>query len=871
MEIDSELLNEFVQEARDHIANIEDGLLAMEKGAGNDDVIHRIFRAAHSIKGTAGFFELDKIVQLSHSIETLFGELRDHRLQADSDMIDVLLKAADQLKEFVNHPETSHAGEITGHLAAIKRFLNGKQEKSAGVSNAALPENDAQESVSQPMLTDSQNPARDGYEADDSIRVNVNLLNDLLNLAGELVVWRNQLLRIVEDTKKDSSQLEVVARGIDELATNLQKKVMKTRMQPMANVFNKFPRVVRDLSRKTNKEIDLVMKGMNVELDRSLIEALVDPLTHLMRNAIDHGIERPEERLLTNKPAAGSLILHAYQESDRVIIDVCDDGAGIDLEKIKTRALQKGLVSEKEIESLNETDLMSFIMRPGFSLAETVTDLSGRGVGMDIVKTNIEQIGGKVEILSEQGKGTTFRLILPLTIAIISALIVIANEQYFVIPQANIKEFVLIQPGEASEKMIKTVHGRPVLQLRGQLLPLVGLSHILAAKSKREKQYQASCFADTGQTMRILIIKAGRASYALAVDSVYDTEEILVKPLPPELGKDGVYSGVTVLGDGSIVMILDTEKIRLQAGLALPREVEMMPDTPKIKQFSEEQQYMLLFAGSGGETLGIDLAMVSRVEEIEPEQLQKIGSKYYYVFQGQTIRVIRPELYLPISRRKNRVTKLYIILPKMMKHPIGMIAEKVYDAVYTTISLDKDGVSGEGIIGSALINGSVVVLLNVHEMFAKAAPEYYTSFVDRKRTGAMGALAEITEHGGETVLLAEDTPFFLKVIKSYLESDGYRVLTAENGQEAYEILQQTAVDLVVSDIEMPIMTGIELVRAIRASNQLRKLPVVALTSLTGNVNKEKGLRAGFDRYEYKLDRMRLLDCVRSMLRQRAQR
>ena len=895
LEMDSELLADFIQEAKVHIANMEAGLLAMENGESNDDTIHRIFRAAHSIKGTAGFFELDKIVQLAHCIETLFGEFRDRRLQASSGMIDVLLKAADQLKDLVNHPEVSHAADIAGNLTTLKQLLKEIRNSSVGqealsvepvaaVVAAVLPpqiavtvacETPPVQTVAEkePLtVTALQQQPRDGREAatEDNIRVSVSVLNDLLNLAGELVVWRNQLLRIVEEPERQGPQLEIVARGIDELATNLQKNVMKTRMQPISHVFNKFPRIVRDLSRKTDKEIDLVMKGMNVELDRSLIEALVDPLTHLVRNAIDHGIECPKTRQAAGKPVAGSLVLHAYQESDRVIIDISDDGAGINPGQIKSKAIQKGLAGATELEAMDEADIINLIMRPGFSLAEKITDLSGRGVGMDVVKTNIEQIGGKVEIISEQGAGTTFRLILPLTLAIISALIVVANEQYFVIPQANIKEFVLIHPGETSEKTVKMVQGRPVLLLRGRLIPLVGLSDVLAAKDGPDYRSGKSWLAGEGQTLRILIIKAGNAAYGLVVDSIYDTEEILVKPLPAVLGDEGLYSGVTVLGDGSIVMILDTEKIRLQSGLPVMKDSS--PQSVNItvrKNVEEEKQYILLFACSGGEKLGLDLAMVSRVEEIDPAQLQKIGSKYYFVFQGQTIRVIRPEYYVPISRKKNALSKLYIILPKLMKHSIGIVAERVYDAVYTTISLDKDGVSGTGIVGSALINDTVVTLLDIHEMFAKAAPEYYTGFIDRKRLSGKSYPANFDDVRKTTVLLVEDTPFFLKVIKNYLESEGYEVITAENGRDAYELLNQIPVDLVVSDIEMPVMTGIELVRAIRDNDVLRDLPVVALTSLTGAANKEKGLRAGFDVYEYKLDRTRLLDTIRALLRKRA--
>lgn len=909
MKMDNDLLNEFVLEAKAHIADIEAGLLRMEEGEDDDDTINRIFRAAHSIKGTASFFELDKIVQLAHIIENLFGEFREHRLKVSSDMIDSLLSASDMLKELINSPTSSDVYDINDNLVSIQNFLDGAEIQPPGPNKPSdalaawnlwdnLTSADAQilttspaASVTTPSQCDmssvqtatgdtgvalpaSQRHHRDGQSPDiimeDNIRVSVSLLNDLLNLAGEMVLWRNQLLRIIQYTDRQTPQLEVVAKGIDELTTNLQKKVMKTRMQPIANVFNKFPRIVRDLSRKLDKEIDLVIRGMDVELDRSLIEVLVDPMTHLVRNALDHGIERPEVRQMCNKPVTGSLILHAYHEGGRVIVDICDDGAGIDPERVKAKAVQKGLIGEKEIAVMRETDIINLIMRPGFSMAEMVTDLSGRGVGMDVVKTNIEKIGGKVEIFSELGTGTTFRLILPLTLAIISALIVVADGQSFAIPQTNVQEFLLIYPGEASENQVKMVHGRPVLLLRGRLLPIVGLSEILTEnvnESKRALDHFADVNSD--KILRILIIKSGNMPYGLVVDSIYDTEEILVKPLPKAIGSCELYSGVTVLGDGSIAMILDTEGVRLRAGFSAAEDTYQLADVPVGKSVGEEQQYILLFKCSGNEMLGLDLAMVSRVQEIDISQLQKIGSKYYFVFQGQTTRVIRPEHYLPISKKKNKLSKLYVIMPKLMKHPIGIIAEQIHDAIYTTVSLDQDGVCGNGIIGSALINDTVVTLLNIHELFTIAAPEHYNRSDNRKRSEGKCYSDIRAEDRRNTILLVEDTPFFLRVVKSYMESEGYEVITAENGREAFDKLNQTKVDMVVSDIEMPIMTGIELVRAIRASETLRHLPVVALTSLTGDANKEKGLRAGFDVYEYKLDRTRLLDSLRDVLRKRA--
>ncbi|MEN6412409.1 MAG: hybrid sensor histidine kinase/response regulator [Veillonellales bacterium] len=892
LETDSELLKEFVTEAKAHLETIEAGLLRLEEGEEDDGTINEIFRAAHSIKGTAGFFGLNKIVELSHCLENLFGEFREHRLKVNSEMIDAMLSAGDMLKKLINmSPAAGEKYDITEQVAAIKRFLAVPQTKPVDQSGLfsvwdvwnQLTSNDApvlekredpaahcdkssqravvkEDNAAVPVARKDAVPPRE-IMVKDSIRVNVGLLNDLLNLAGEMVLRRNQLLRISQENGDRVPQLELVARSIDELTTNLQKKVMQTRMQPIANVFNKFPRIVRDLSHKVNKEVDLTMQGLEVELDRSLIEALVDPLTHLVRNALDHGIETAEIRAEKHKPIPGSLVLHAYHESGRVLVDVCDDGAGIDVEKVRAKAVQKGLIGENESKALDEADIINLIMTPGFSTAEEITDISGRGVGMDVVKTNIEKLGGKIEVFSDPGKGTTFRLILPLTLAIISAFIVAVDGKSFVIPQANVRELLLIQPGETGEKRVEVVQNRPVLRLRGRLFPLVRLADILAGETPPAAA-AVKAFANTEQLLRVLVIKAGSMVYGLVVDSVYDTEEILVKPLSTVLGNCGLYSGVTVLGDGSISMILDTERIRRRAGISFIQDTSLAANDA-MKPIGAEKQYLLLFNCSGGETLGLDLAMVSRIVATEVSRLQKIGSRYYIFYQGQTIRVIRPEHHLPLSRKKNHLDKVYIILPKLVKYTVGILAEKIEDALYTQVSLDKDGVCGTGILGSAMINGTVVTLLNIHELFAKAAPEYYHRPIQRDE--GQGAAEK-----KNTILLVEDTPFFLKVVKSYLESDGYEVLSAENGRQALEKLRQSRVDVVISDIEMPLMNGFELVRAIRADEKLRQLPVIALTSLTGEVNRDKGLRAGFDIYEYKFDRLRLLESIHEVLGKRAE-
>lgn len=868
-------LTDFIEEARTHIEQAEKGLLNMEQGDYDAETLNGVFRAIHSIKGTAGYFDLKKVVQLSHAMENLLGELREKADKISSDIVDALLGATDVLGQMVNHPSTSEEVRIEDHVSYIKSFISeGKAQEQASsaedawemlnslfeeeqpVLAASLEDEASQVTINKiPVEKPKQQESRPAKILEDSIKVSVSLLNDLLTIASEMVLGRNQLLRIVDKSHGTNNELEIIAQKINSTTTLLQEKVMKARMQPIAYVFNKFPRIVRELSRTMEKEVELVLRGTNVELDKSIIEALVDPLTHIVRNAMDHGIEDTVTRENANKSFAGTLSLEAYQEAGKVIIEIKDDGRGLNIEKIKKKIIEKGFANESQLQAMNEQDIFAFIFRPGFSTAEKVTDISGRGVGMDVVKTNIEKIGGKIKILSELGVGTTVRLLLPLTLAIMSSIIVKSNEECFAVPQANLGGCVLIQPEEKNNQTIEFVHEYPVLRMNGRLLPIVRLSDILDVSQGRESAQ--SYFSDTQRTFRILIIKGSNQLFGLAVDAVCDYEEILVKPVPHGLKRCQCFSGVTVLGDGKIAMILDTENIRMMAKINL---VEGRLQSPQkedsISQNRNEKQQLLLFKTSGPEILGLDIAMVSRIEEIDAAGIEIIGDHEYIQFRGQSLRIIRPEKFLPISQGKSQGARLYIIIPKLVKYPMGIIAEEIIDTITASVRMDNNGVSGKGVLGSTILNGRIAVLVNIYELFEQAAPEHYS----QEKIGQ-----ETMDQGKKAVLLVEDTPFFAKMAKGYLEWAGYEVLMAENGQEALEILEKNHVDIVVSDIEMPVMNGIELVRAIRSNEKLKALPVIALTSLTREDQKEKGLRAGFDRYEQKLDRTILLESVAAML------
>lgn len=914
-----EFIQEFIEEAGTHLESIESGLLKLNESNTDLENINNIFRAVHSVKGTAGFFDLKRIVELSHSMENLFGELRNGKLKITPEMMDVLLQANDCLKSMVENVAESENHEIDEYVQKFTKLLEPGEGAAGNVKTESVaPEEVKEENVVSETTVDSEKESvnkeigcpppetetKDEIQTnkesrnedssakpqsvavEDSIRVHVTLLNNLLNLASEMVLGRNQLLRTVENYRKTIPGVEPILQNIDRITTELQEKVMQTRMQPVANVFNKFPRIIRDLSRKLGKEIELQLEGEDVELDKSIIEALGDPLTHLVRNAADHGLELPHIREKMGKPRTGRIVLKAYHEGGYVNIDITDDGAGIDTETIREKALEKNLISQLEVSVMGEQDILQLLFRPGFSTAEKVTDLSGRGVGMDVVKTNISKLGGTVEIFTGIGKGTTFRLLLPLTLAIIPSLIVEVENQKFALPQVNLQEIVRIKPGDAAKK-IEYIHDSQVLRLRGRLLPIVHLSDVLGLKktfldpsTNEKKQDRRKTLYDQrklkvirkaengkedvfclrsneSNTIRILVLKIGSRKFGLAVDIIHGGEEILVKPLTKYLKDCKCYSGVTIMGDGRAAMILDPEGIVEKANLKFMEDhIDNDEDDLMLSDSMTEQQNLLLFRCSGPETFGIDLSMVSRVEEIGKSDIEKIGKNEYIKFRGDSLRLIHPEDYLAVTKQQTDRTKFYVIIPKLVKHPLGILVHNIQDTMQVGIKLNKEDIKVKGITGSTILNNSIVLLINIYELFELADPEHY------KVTNSSKQKEKIN------ILLAEDTPFFMRQEKNYLEAAGYNVITARDGKEALRMLQEKKVDLVISDIQMPIMDGLELVKRIRQDKNLAQLPVIALTSLTGDLQKKAGLDAGFDYYEFKLDRARMLERIQQALEKR---
>ena len=600
--------------------------------------------------------------------------------------------------------------DIVSQEALIIQLLLEAEQSELTPRNESLVEkvDDTKEALGEKQKTEGNDEER--------IRVNVTLLNELVNLATEMVLARNQLLRVLEN-HTEIPEIKPILQNISHTTMNMQEKIMRTRMQPLSYLFRSLPRTVRELAKSMGKSINLSIEGKSVELDRSIIEGLADPLTHLVRNALDHGIETADVRKRLGKDRTANLMIKAYQ-GGRVVIDIIDDGCGLDLEKLKLQALRQGVINNHQANAILEQELINLIFLPGFSTNDQVTAISGRGVGLDVVRTNIEKLGGTVEVFTAKNKGTTFRLILPLTLAIIPSLIISIADHYFALPQVNIEEIVRIVPGDDLRKM-ENIQGCWILRLRGKLIPVVQLAEIVGLQPDHAK---------SSSIMRVLVVKNAMRTFALIVDAIHEREEILVKPLPSYLKERKVYSGVSIMGDGKIAMILDANGIASVAKLLQAEEqIENYSlENLTVNNQPLEMQELLLFQCAGPETFGLNLSVISRIDQINPNQIEIIGNKEYIKCNGRILQLIRPEKYLPVTNTYDDVQKMYIIIPKTLEHPLAILVGTIKDTVQTHLDINKDDISATGLLGSVILNNKIVLVLNLEELFAMAASEHYS-------------------------------------------------------------------------------------------------------------------------------------------------
>jgi two-component system, chemotaxis family, sensor kinase CheA len=669
--------------------------------------------------------------------------------------------------------------------------------------------------------------------ANQSIRVNVDTLEHLMTMVSELVLTRNQLLEI--SRRNEDTEFKVPLQRLSNVTAELQEGVMKTRMQPIGNAWQKLPRIVRDLSGELGKQIELEMHGADTELDRQVLDLIKDPLTHMVRNSADHGLETPAERSAAGKGEQGTIRLSAYHEGGHIIICIADNGRGLNTERIKAKALQNGLVSEAELEKMTEAQIHKFIFAPGFSTAAAITSVSGRGVGMDVVRTNIDQIGGTIDIKSVAGEGCSVTIKIPLTLAIVSALIVEAAGDRFAIPQLSVVE--LVRARANSEHRIERIKDTAVLRLRNKLLPLIHLKKLLKI--------------DDGSTSDpengfIVVTQVGSQTFGIVVDGVFHTEEIVVKPMSTKLRHIDMFSGNTILGDGAVIMIIDPNGIAKALGASGSAAHDLAEDHAAAHASSGEQMTSLLvFRAGTTQPKAVPLALVTRLEELPADKIELSNGRYMVQYRDQLMPLVQME---GVTVRTTGSQPILVFVDD--KRAMGLVVDEIVDIVEERLNIEVAG-SQQGILGSAVIKGQATEVIDVGHFLPMAFADWFT-----RREMKPSALAQ-------SVLLVDDSAFFRNMLAPVLKAAGYRVRTAPNAQEGLSALRSgQTFDVVLTDIEMPEMNGFEFAEMIRSDQHLHQVPIIGLSSLVSPAAIERGRQAGFHDYVAKFDRPGLIAALK---------
>ena len=709
----------------------------------------------------------------------------------------------------------------------------------APVAKPAISEQAKEKAIKQGLDTDAKEGGAHG--ANQSIRVNIDVLENLMQMVGELVLTRNQLLQVVRH--REERELKGPLQQLSQITSELQESVMKTRMQPIGNAWSKFPRLIRDLSMELNKKIELKMIGEATELDRQLLEMIKDPLTHMVRNSCDHGLEQPADRLAVGKGEVGTVTLSAFHEGGHIIIEIKDDGRGLNIERIKQKIVEKDLATDAQLEQMSDEQIMQFVFKAGFSTAEKVTSVSGRGVGMDVVRTNIEKIGGTVSLSSAKNKGSTFHIKIPLTLAIVSVLLVETSGHRFAVPQLNVVE--LVRVGEESDNKVEAINNSHVLRLRDKLLPLINLRDILKLPSPVSGEGESLPEMDG----YVAVLRIGATDFGLILDKIYDTEEIVVKPVSRALGGIDAYSGNTILGDGSVIMILDPNGLtKSLASLDSGAKDDM--DEKAAALAKEKLASFLVFRAGVGAPKAVPLELVSRLEVIESASVERSGHDHVVQYRGDLMRLkTLPEMTIPTQGSFDVIVFTYD------NRTIGLVVDSITDIVEAPLSI-KITASEEYFLGSIVIMEKTTDVVDVGYLLKDLVNDL----------SHLGNSAP--KVSGVKVLLVEDSLFFRKLIVPFLQDIGYVVSEAASPYEALEIVESKRgdFDLVVTDIEMPEMDGFELAQRLRADPRMARLPIIAFTSTVNDIFKQRALKVGIDGIILKTDREALLTEITQQLR-----
>jgi len=834
---DKEVIREFLVESHENLSRLDQELVELEKRPKDAALLASIFRTMHTIKGTCGFLAFSTLEAIAHQAESLLSQLRDGQRDLTPGLVSLILETVDATRKVLASVEASgeegpdHFEELTGRLRVAARSKDAPVPEALPAPTPAPPDDGGELAEGKKCEEDA---TKTSAVADANIRVGVGLLDKLMDLVGELVLTRNQILQF--NTEREDAALNATSQRLNLITTELQEGVMKTRMQPIGTVWNKLPRVVRDMAVALGKQIRLDMDGAETELDRTIIEAIKDPLVHLVRNSCDHGIEPAEARVRAGKPPTGRLCLRAYHEGGQVNIEISDDGAGIDVARVKQKAVEKGLLRQEQAQKLTDREALSLIFNPGFSTADTVTNVSGRGVGMDVVKTHIEKIGGVVDVFSRPGEGATVKLKIPLTLAIIPGLVITSGGERFVIPQVSLLELIRLE-GDGSEKHIEHVHGTPVYRRRGSLLPIAYLNQVLGLKS-----------AGQAEAVSMVVLQAEDRQFGLVVDGINDTQEIVVKPLGKQLKGLTVYAGATIMGDGRVALILDVLGIGQRSGVLAEFREQARGAAEQKTQAGIEQQRLLLFRAGSFERLAVPLSLVARLEEFPQSAIEHAGGCQVVQYRNRILPLVplRALLAPGMAGEEEAPDLVQVVVFNDGDRSVGLVVDQILDVAEEAVAVrQKSGF--RGLLGSAVVGKRVTDFLDLNYVIQEAAKNW---------VHGAGVLAS-----GKRVLIAEASAFSRGLIRSGLDMAGYQVLEAANLDDAIRGLGQQPVDVVVAALDLPPNGSSALVAAMRGRPEWEAIPVLALADTADQVRLRPGESQGFQDCLVKFDREAMLESV----------
>ncbi|MFA6265766.1 MAG: hybrid sensor histidine kinase/response regulator [Pseudolabrys sp.] len=851
-----DLLREFVTETNESLDVVDVELVRFEQDPNNARILDNIFRLVHTIKGTCGFLALPRLETLAHAAETVMGKFRDG-MPATREAVSVILATIDRIKEILaalerdqNEPEGAD-NDLIAELERIAESARAVKKPAIEVPADEMPARPLRPGevsldelervfretpvdprpVKKAKLTQAEEHAKEDETAKtggQSIRVTVETIEQLMTMVSELVLTRNQLLEIVR--RHDDSEFKTPLQRLSNVTAELQEGVMKTRMQPIGSAWQKFPRIIRDLSHDLGKEIELELQGAETELDRQVLDLIKDPLTHMLRNSADHGLESPAERRAAGKPQQGHVRLAAYHEGGHIVILVSDDGRGLNTARIKAKALAQGLVSEADADKLTDAQIHKFIFAPGFSTAQTVTSVSGRGVGMDVVRNNIDQIGGAIDVKSVAGQGVSFTIKIPLTLAIVAALIVEVGGNRFAIPQLSVIELVRARKG--GDHRIERIKDTAVLRLRDKLLPLARLSKLLGVNGK-----------DEIEGAYIVVTQVGSQTFGIVVDSVFHTEEIVVKPMSSKLRDIPMFSGNTILGDGSVIMIIDPNGVARSLGsiAATHMGASELARSQRPEKTDDEMTSLLMFRAGSNQPKAVPLSLITRLEEIDARKIELSNGRHMVQYRGQ----LMPLISMTDTGIKGEGAQPLLVFSDGARS-MALVVDEIVDIVEDHLDIQVSS-DTPGVIGSAVIKGFATEIIDVAHFLPLAFEDWFRRKDETKRG---------RQHA---VLLVDDSPFFRNMLMPVLQAAGYAVTTAGSAQDAMALIDEgRRFDITVTDIEMPEIDGFELAERLRADPRSAAMPVIALSSQVSPELIERGRRAGLHDYVAKFDRQGLI-------------